>query len=165
MSNTRKAAGRRTPPRDRYTRQDSAPRRQHRTETADRPVTARRPAREPEREYPEFEVYDAAEAADDATAQEIDARGAYVTASLCGEPVRIIPPGAWRQSWMRALGRGDLDSFAEQVIHPDDLDLYDDLDPTNDEFGEFVNDASLLAGESLGKSAGPNRSSRRTRRR
>lgn len=101
-----------------------------------------------------------------AEAQEVDADpNKYVTASLCGKPVRVIPPGAWRQSWQRALKMGDLDAFAAAVIHPDDLDLYDDLDPTNDEFGEFTQDAGELAGESLGKSGGPNRSSRRMRRR
>jgi hypothetical protein len=55
--------------------------------------------------------------------------------------------------------------FAEKVIHPDDLDLYFDIDPTNDEFGEFVSEAARLSGESLGKSRGPAASPRRTRRR
>ena len=100
-----------------------------------------------------------------AEAQEIEAEGHYVTASLAGEPVRIIPPGAWRQSWQRSLAAGQFDVFAEHVIHPDDLDRYDEIDPTNDEFGLFIEDASRLAGESLGKSRGPGRSSRHTRRR
>lgn len=111
------------------------------------------------------EAYDGPEPAEPVVAQEIEARGHYVTAALCDEPVRIIPPGAWRQSWMRHLNAGRIDQFAEQVIHPDDLDLYDDLDPTNDEFGQFVADAAELAGEPMGKSGGPSRSSRRMRRR
>ncbi|MGW4493740.1 hypothetical protein [Streptomyces sp. NPDC004376] len=101
----------------------------------------------------------------EADAQEIEAEGQYVTALLCDEEVRVIPPGAWRQSWMRLLNQGQFDAFADKVIHPDDLDVYEEIDPTNDEFGEFVNDASLQAGESLGKSRGPSRSQRRTRRR
>lgn len=109
-------------------------------------------------------VDESAEAAP-AEAQEIEAEGHYVTAALAGEPVRIIPPGAWRQSWQRALANGQFDVFAEKVIHPDDLDLYEEIDPTNDEFGQFIEDASRLAGESLGKSRGPARSSRSTRRR
>ncbi|MGW4223040.1 hypothetical protein ACWEG1_06235 [Streptomyces bauhiniae] len=100
----------------------------------------------------------------EADAQEIEANGHYVTALLCDEEVRVIPPGAWRQSWQRLLGQGQVDAFAERVFHPDDLDLYYELDPTNEEFGEFTNDAAAQAGEPLGKSSGPNRSQRRTRR-
>ncbi|MFF4791821.1 hypothetical protein ACFY2M_19130 [Streptomyces sp. NPDC001276] len=117
-------------------------------------------------ETPEVDdYYDSDEPADEATAQEIEAGGHYVTASLAGEPIRVIPPGAWRQSWQRQLARGMFDAFAEQVVHPDDLDTYFDIDPTNDEFEQFVADAAERAGESLGKSRGPARSSRRTRRR
>jgi hypothetical protein len=125
----------------------------------------RRRQEEPVEEQYDDEVYGGPEPADAAVAQEIEARGHYVTASLCGELVRVVPPGAWRQSWMRHLNEGRIDAFAEQVIHPDDIDLYDELDPTNDEFGQFVADASELAGEPMGKSGGPSRSSRRTRRR
>lgn len=98
-------------------------------------------------------------------AQEIEALGHYVTASLCDEPVRIVPPGAWRQSWQEHLHAGRLGKFARYVIHPDDMDLYEELDPTNDEIGQFFSDAAELSGESLGKSHGPARSSRRTPRR
>jgi hypothetical protein len=101
----------------------------------------------------------------EAEAQEIEAEGHYVTALLCGEEVRVIPPGAWRQSWQRQLNSGQIDAFAEAVIHPDDVEVYYDLDPTNTEFGEFVADAGQQSGESLGKSRGPERSSKPTRRR
>ncbi|MGV9888392.1 hypothetical protein [Streptomyces sp. NPDC003395] len=117
------------------------------------------------REEAQEDFYDDEEPASPALAQEIDAQGHYVTASLAGEPIRVIPPGAWRQSWQRQLARGLFDAFAEQVVHPDDLDAYFDIDPTNDEFEQFVSDAAERAGESLGKSHGPARSSRRTRRR
>lgn len=102
---------------------------------------------------------------DAAEAQEDEAEGRYVTASLCGEKVQILPPGVWRQSWNRLLHSGLMDAFAELVLHPDDLDLYFELDPTNEEFGTFIGEASEQAPESQGKSRGPNRSSRRTRRR
>jgi hypothetical protein len=101
----------------------------------------------------------------EAEAQEIEAVSKHVTGLLCGEDVRIIPPGAWRQSWQRLLNQGQIDAFAKIVLHPDDYELYDELDPTNDEFGELINDAAQRAGESLGKSSGPAPSSRRTRRR
>lgn len=100
-----------------------------------------------------------------AEAQEIEAEYTYVTAELCGKSVRVIPPGDWRQSWQRMLNQGQVDAFAETVIHADDIDVYYELDPTNFAFGEFIADAAEQAGESLGKSHGPAASSRRTRRR
>lgn len=100
-----------------------------------------------------------------AGAQEIEAVSKHVTALLCGEEVRIIPPGAWRQSWQRLAAQGQIDAFAQIVLHPDDYDLYIDIDPTNEEWGEFVSDAAEQAGEGLGNSRGPAPSSRRTRRR
>lgn len=102
---------------------------------------------------------------DEAEAQEIEAEGHYVTALLAGEEIRIVPPGAWRQSWQTALSEGKFRVFAEHVIHPGDLDLYFEIDPTNDEFEAFVTDAAGQAGESRGKSRGPATRSRRTRRR
>ncbi|MFF8412801.1 hypothetical protein [Streptomyces omiyaensis] len=98
-------------------------------------------------------------------AQELEATNKYVTATLCGEEIRVIPPGAWRQSWQRLLNSGQVDSFAGLVFHPDDYDLYEDIDPTNEEFGDMIAEAAERAGESLGKSRGPAASSRRTRRR
>jgi hypothetical protein len=105
-----------------------------------------------------------------ADAQEIEAEGHHVTATLGGvddreEEVRIIPPGAWRQSWQRLLNTGQVDAFAKIVLHPDDYDLYLELDPTNEQFGEMVGEAAERAGESLGNSRGPAPSSRSMRRR
>ncbi|MGW7087505.1 hypothetical protein ACWGH2_28970 [Streptomyces sp. NPDC054871] len=98
-------------------------------------------------------------------AQEAEAEGRYVTAELVGEEVRILPPAVWRQSWNRLLHSGLMDDFAAHVLHPEDLDLYFELDPTNEEFGTFIGEASEQAPESQGKSRGPAPSSRRMRRR
>ncbi|MDX2837981.1 hypothetical protein PV377_03005 [Streptomyces ipomoeae] len=125
---------------------------------ASRPATSR-PAVEPDDDFDDEPDVSEAEA------QEIEAVSKHVTGLLCGEEVRIIPPGAWRQSWQRLLNTGQVDAFAKIVLHPDDYEVYVDIDPTNDEFGELVNDAAMRAGESLGKSSGPAPSSRRTRRR
>lgn len=100
-----------------------------------------------------------------AEAQEIEAAGHYVTAQLCGKNVEVVPSGAWRQSTMRLLRAGDVDGFMECVLSPDSYDLYLDLDPTNDEVGEFANSAGDASGESVGKSSGPTASSRRMRKR
>ncbi|MFF3620068.1 hypothetical protein [Streptomyces sp. NPDC002467] len=100
-----------------------------------------------------------------AEAQEIEASGHYVTAELCGKTLEVVPSGAWKQSTMRMLRSGDIDAFMDRILSPDSYDLYLDLDPSNDEVGEFVNDAGEAAGEPVGKSSGPNRSQRRTQKR
>lgn len=129
-------------------------------------TTAARPAGRPAEPEEDFDEPDVSEA----EAQEAEAVNKYVTARLTGvddteDDVRIIPPGAWRQSWQRLLNSGQVDAFAKIVLHPEDYEVYLDLDPTNEQFGEMVSEAAERAGESLGKSSGPAPSSRRTRRR
>lgn len=124
---------------------------------ASRPSTTRRAA-EPEEDFDEPDVTEV-------EAQEIEAERHYVTTELCGQDVQVIPPSAWRSSWQRMLNQGNLDGFAEAVLHPEDYAFYLEADPTIAEFLEFSQDAASLAGESLGKSRGPAPSSRRTRRR
>ena len=104
-------------------------------------------------------------AATPAEAQEAEATGHYITASLAGKDVETVPGGAWRQSTMRKLRVGNIDGFMEDVLSPDSYDIYLELDPTNDEVGEFANAAGEASGEQMGKSSGPSASSRRTRRR
>lgn len=124
--------------------------------SASRPATTRRAA-EPDVDVEEAEV----SAAD---AQEIEAEG-YVTAELCGQEVQIIPPAGWRISWQELLMSGQISGFAQKVLHPDDFDFFIEVDPTVQEFQEFVADASERSGESLGKSRGRSRSGGGTRRR
>ncbi|MYU30711.1 hypothetical protein GTW30_22125 [Streptomyces sp. SID7810] len=95
----------------------------------------------------------------------MEAEGHYVTAELCGEEVQVVPATVWRSSWQRMLQQGNLDGFAEKVLHPDDFELYLELDPTIADFLDFAQAAAAAAGESLGNSSGPAPSSRRTRRR
>jgi hypothetical protein len=118
---------------------------------ASRPATTRQPAAEEE--------------ISPAEAQEIEAEGHYITAELCGEEVQIVPPTAWRTSWQRLLQQGLIDDFAQKVFHPDDYELYLELDPTMEEWLTFTQEASRRAGEGVGNSSGPAPSSRRTRRR
>ncbi|SDL27672.1 hypothetical protein [Streptomyces indicus] len=106
-----------------------------------------------------------------ASAQEAEAaEQEYVTVPLAGhdgvtKDVRCVPSGRWRASALRALNTGDIDGFMETVLHPDDFELFQELDPDMDGFGKFVADAGRISGESVGKSSGPTRSSRSTRKR
>ena len=132
--------------------------------TSRKPRTAARAASRPAatRREPDVEPETEVSAAD---AQEIEAEGHYVTATLCGEEVQIIPPSAWRSSWQRMLNQGDFDGFAGKIFHPEDYDFYLEVDPTIVEFMEFTQEAAAKVGESLGNSRGPAPSSRHTRRR
>lgn len=121
-----------------------------------RPSTSRSSARQTDVEESEVTP---------AEAQEVEAEGQYITVELCEEDVQIIPPTAWRTSWQRLLNNGQIDAFAEKIFHPDDYELFVELDPTMEEWVDFTDRASRLAGESLGNSRGPAPSSRRTRRR
>ncbi|WP_370421953.1 hypothetical protein AB8O64_27595 [Streptomyces sp. QH1-20] len=104
--------------------------------------------------------------ADHATVgQETDATPGYVPVELAGYPVRALPSQRWRASHLRALNTGDLDAFAEGVLHPDDVDAWYDGDPTQDEIGAWVAQVAEAGGESLGKSSGPRASSKTTRKR
>jgi hypothetical protein len=122
---------------------------------ASRPATTRRAA--------EPDVGDVEVSA--AEAQEIEAEGHYVTVTLSGEEVQVVPASAWRASWQRMLNQGNLDGFAQKVLAPEDYEFYLELDPTIPEFLEFATAAAERAGETLGNSPGPATSSRRTRRR
>lgn len=134
-----------------------------------RKTTARkaiaRPPRTPREPAPidrEVDDYDDVSAAD---AQELEATGRHITVALCGEPMRVVPAGAWPVSAQRRLREGDFDGYMAAVLHEDDYGLYEEIDPTLDEINQFIEDAGNLSGESQGKSRGPATSSRRTRRR
>ncbi|MEU2867748.1 hypothetical protein ABZ769_00860 [Streptomyces olivoreticuli] len=99
------------------------------------------------------------------TGQETDATTDYVTVELAGYPVRALPSQRWRASTLRALNSGDLDRFAEGVLHPDDVDAWYDGDPTQDEIGVWVAQVAEAGGETLGKSSGRTGSSKSTRKR
>jgi hypothetical protein len=100
-------------------------------------------------------------------AQEAEAVGDYVTVPVgdTGVEVRILPQGQWRMSHMRLLNTGDLEGWAECVIHEDDIDVFVDLDLTLDEFQDFSLAAAKASGDDMGKSRGRSRSSRSMRRR
>ncbi|WP_331731684.1 hypothetical protein OG298_45530 (plasmid) [Streptomyces sp. NBC_01005] len=135
--------------------------------TSTRKTTASRPARAPRELAPPAReaVDDIDDELDAADAQEAEATSKHITVALCGEGMRVVPAGTWPVSAQRALRQGDFDGFMAAVLHEDDYELYEELDPTLDEINLFIEDAGNLSGEPQGKSRGPNRSSRRTRRR
>jgi hypothetical protein len=94
----------------------------------------------------------------------------YVSVPLAGydgvtKDVRTLPASRWRASALRALNTGDIDGLMERVLHEDDYEIFEDLDPDMDAVGRFAEAAARAGGEELGKSSGPRASSRSTRRR
>lgn len=134
------------------------------TSSSRKPRSAARAASRPATQTAAEEQLDEPEVSA-AEAQEIEADGDYVTVSLVGEPIRVLSASFWRTSWVRQINMGDFVGFAEKAVHPDDLDLFEEIDPTIAEFLQFTTDAQELSGEPAGKSRGPAPSSRRTRRR
>ncbi|WP_329168296.1 hypothetical protein OG709_29870 [Streptomyces sp. NBC_01267] len=97
--------------------------------------------------------------------QEIEAADGYGVAKLAGRDLRIKAVGQWRPSYLRALRLGDYDTWAEGALHEDDVQIFIDTDATFDEINEFTSAAMEASGEAPGKSGGPSKSSRSTRRR
>jgi hypothetical protein len=109
---------------------------------------------------------------DAARAQETEAEVGddYVTVPLAGydgvtKDVRALPANRWRASALRCLRQGDIDGFMELVLHEEDIEVYEDLDPDQDAIGHFAEAAARAGGDDLGKSSGSSRSGRGTRRR
>ncbi|MFD0276175.1 hypothetical protein ACFVHB_20040 [Kitasatospora sp. NPDC127111] len=98
-------------------------------------------------------------------AQEIEATGDYVAINLDGVPLRVLPVGQWRPSFLRALRTADFDGWAALALHPDDVATFVELDSTMDEIGDFTARAMSAAGEAPGKSGARSASSRTTRKR
>lgn len=106
----------------------------------------------------------------EAQEMEADTGDGHVTVPLVGydgvtKDVRALPASRWRASAMRALNSGDVDGFMELVLHEDDYSIYLDLDPDTERIGTFAAAVADASGEALGKSSGPRRSSRNTRKR
>jgi hypothetical protein len=78
---------------------------------------------------------------------------------------RIRPGQEWRQSTNDALNEGSINDWAEAVMPADDYEAWLDLDPTNAEFGAFMQAMGEEVGAGLGESGPSNRALRRMRRR
>lgn len=62
---------------------------------------------------------------------------APVTVNICDRPVTVPAPGGWRQSANDALAEGRHNEWAVRVLSRDDAITWYELDPTNQEVGEF----------------------------
>ena len=83
-----------------------------------------------------------------------------------GDKVFRLKPGEeWRQSTNDALNEGRINDWAEAVMPKDDFKAWLDLDPTNAEFGAFMEAMGEEVGASLGESGASSRALRRMRRR
>lgn len=98
-------------------------------------------------------------------AQETEATDEYVTADLDGQTLRVKSITHWRPSYLRALRGGDYDTWAEGVLHADDVTKFIEADATFAEINTFTASAMESAGEAPGKSGARSRSSKSTRRR
>ncbi|GAA3037060.1 hypothetical protein [Streptomyces glomeratus] len=89
---------------------------------------------------------------------------APVIGILCGREVEMLPINKWRKSAMQAIQLGDLETWAESCLTDDGLDVWDELDPTMEEVGEFFasfNNEMLATQAEMTATARPNRAQRR----
>lgn len=56
---------------------------------------------------------------------------------LCGQEIEVRPIHHWRKSAMVALQGIELDTWAESALTDDGYDVWEQLDPTFGEIGEF----------------------------
>ena len=112
----------------------------------------------------EMAAVDAAERIE-AEAEALDA-GEWVTVPLpTGDDVRAMPFLRWPRSVYRSIVRGGDFEAVRDVIHDDDLDVYDDWDSDIGALIDWVTDLIAEFGQDLGESEASSRSSRRTRKR
>lgn len=89
----------------------------------------------------------------------------FVEVPFSGRVFRVRPAEEWRQSTNDALSEGRANDWAADVMPRDDYEAWLDLDPTNREFGDFMEEMGRQVGMSVGESAASNRALRRMRRR
>lgn len=71
--------------------------------------------------------------------------------ALKGRELTVLPVGAWKTSAMKALRAGDLESWAEKCLDAASWVVWQEVDPTLDEAGEFLAAWSAKTGEDSGK--------------
>ena len=76
----------------------------------------------------------------------------YIEVEMGGYVYHLLPREEWRQSTQEALQTGRVNDWAEDVMPPKDFDMWLAADPTNREFGEFMEEMGRQVGASLGES-------------
>ena len=76
----------------------------------------------------------------------------HYVGELAGVEIRVLPPGEWRKSANVALRQANWDAWAASAVHADDVEAFQALDPTNDEFSVFIQGALRNFGINQGES-------------
>ena len=66
--------------------------------------------------------------------------------------LRVLPPLDWRQTAMDGMRAGSYNAWARGALHPDDVDKWLELDPTNRQVVAFFNAYKDAAGQAPGES-------------
>lgn len=61
-----------------------------------------------------------------------------MTGILNGREVGVMPLGKWRNSAMNALRNGDLDAWADACLTDEGYEVWEEEDPTFEEFAAFL---------------------------
>lgn len=80
-----------------------------------------------------------------------ESAGKWFAAEVGGHTVRVSNPKTWRASTMAQVNRGDILGFAQKVMHPDDYQVFVDVDPTLEETGALVADTYRYFGADRGE--------------
>jgi hypothetical protein len=101
----------------------------------------------------------------EAVEAEVDAADQPVEVTLGDTTVRVKPTGQWRSSGVSAMRQGDFTAWAQTCLVEEDVEVWNDVDPTMDECEVFFREWGAATGQSQGESRASRRSSRSTARR
>lgn len=99
------------------------------------------------------------------SAGEHEATGELIQGELAGKTIYVPPVKKWRASALHKLREGDYQGWAEATLLDDDMDIFEEVDPTIDELEGFFNSISGAMGGNAGNSRASRRSQRSTKRR
>lgn len=96
---------------------------------------------------------------------EREVTGDLIPGDLAGRTVYVPPVKRWRSSGLKALRDGDMEGWAQSVLDDDGWAVWEEVDPTLEEIGEFFESVSPGLGTDQGNSRASRRSLRNSNRR
>lgn len=75
-----------------------------------------------------------------------------ITVPLGDKTVRVLPPKDWRSSAMGAILTGDFEKWASKCLVEGDYAIWQSVDPTLGQIGEFMEAYQQAGGLGLGES-------------